>query len=158
MSAVDVSVDTREAVLVNALRNVGGRDVRVAARKAARQAMAPAVEQVKREALALPGLAPHGDFRTSIAAAVTSTATVRGVTVRVRGARLGSRRNLPVKLDRGQPWRAPLFGNRTRWYTHNEAGRGSGWFSGTLSRRRGEVRKSVLDAVDTAVRAQLGMS
>lgn len=125
----------------------------------------PLVPDLQSAVRALPDVSPAAaepSLREAVASQVTVGARLSGrstgvkVTVGTkkdpRGFRFAGR-----KLNRRGGWKHPVFGNREAWVTQT----GREWFEPTILRRRDEVTRAVMDAVEAmarriAARAQRG--
>lgn len=150
--ALDVDQKAFVRVAGQLRREADGKELRKELMKSTKNALEPAVGELRGAILAMPS---SGDPRVGPPLRQTIAARVR-VEVRLSGKTPGARikvrktktlrgfANAPMRTNRDAGWRHPVF-NGGGWVTQHGK---PGWFDDTLKPNQEKYRRAVLDAVE----------
>jgi hypothetical protein len=158
--AVELTIEQRALLeLGRALkREEDGKQLRRDLLRELKKPLAPAVAEIKSGVMAMPvhgGIPPAGGepLRPAVAKRIRSEVKLSGkaIGVRVRARRTPAVRNFahaPKRINSAKGWRHRVYGS-DRWVVQMG---NPGYFDEPLEERRGEFRRSVLEAMDATAR------
>lgn len=122
-------------------------------RDAMRQALEPAVNEAKKNVLAIPTHGPkHTGLRARVAKGVKTVASPGGSDVgfvRVITTMPKDEAIIPRGMDRQEGWRHPVFGNKNVWVTQHTGG---SWFRVAMSHAEKPIKEALHKALEDAAR------